>query len=420
MTATKNTVSSHPLVDASASPLSAVLPFAALNSLTTGAVMCAISTITQQAYAFGVDTNYFLGVEMGVAYIAGAMFAGPVIRRACARFPSLTMRRVLAFVMFGSAAACAIPAIPGIGPLAAWLFMAIYTPLAGALWPIVESYVSGGRHGEALRGSIGRFNVTWSAAAAIGLVVMAPFQKDAPLFSLYLFGALHIVSLVFLRGFHAEPGRHDVETHAVPAIYPRLLRCHRALLVTTYVVMYALNPYLPHLLATSFAISPAWITPTVAIYHAMRFVTFGTMERWHGWHGHFATAVVGALLLLVGFAGCLSSPLVHSATGSWPLGFATLVGGLLAFGAGAAALYTAALYYAMAVGAAEVDAGGTHEALIGVGYLAGPACGLLGGVAATAASRDEATLGIVTLGALIGVGFAWRAARVSGLDARGA
>ncbi len=39
-------------------------------------------------------------------------------------------------------------------------------------------------------------------------------------------------------------------------------------------------------------------------------------------------------------------------------------------------VYTAALTYALEAGRSEVDAGGTHEALIGAGYLFGPAAGL--------------------------------------------
>ena len=38
--------------------------------------------------------------------------------------------------------------------------------------------------------------------------------------------------------------------------------------------------------------------------------------------------------------------------------------------------YTAALYYVMEVGGGEVDAGGSHEALIGIGYTVGPLCGV--------------------------------------------
>ena len=50
--------------------------------------------------------------------------------------------------------------------------------------------------------------------------------------------------------------------------------------------------------------------------------------------------------------------------------------GLILFGIGIASVYVGALYYAMEVGAAAVDEGGKHEALIGAGYTIGPLCGL--------------------------------------------
>ena len=40
-------------------------------------------------------------------------------------------------------------------------------------------------------------------------------------------------------------------------------------------------------------------------------------------------------------------------------------------------IYAGAIYYAMEVGAAEVEAGGMHEALIGVGYTGGPMLGVM-------------------------------------------
>ena len=58
-----------------------------------------------------------------------------------------------------------------------------------------------------------------------------------------------------------------------------------------------------------------------------------------------------------------------------PASFATplpwMVFGFILFGLGAGASYHAALAYGMVVGEAEVDAGGTFEALIGLGYAGG-------------------------------------------------
>ena len=55
-----------------------------------------------------------------------------------------------------------------------------------------------------------------------------------------------------------------------------------------------------------------------------------------------------------------------------------LMVGLLFFGVGMGLTYYAALYYALAVGHAAVDAGGTFEALIGLGHCVGPLLGLCG------------------------------------------
>jgi hypothetical protein len=41
-------------------------------------------------------------------------------------------------------------------------------------------------------------------------------------------------------------------------------------------------------------------------------------------------------------------------------------------------IYYAALFYGMAVGGGEVEAGGKHEAVIGLGYLGGPVLALGG------------------------------------------
>ena len=137
---------------------------------------------------------------------------------------------------------------------------------------------------------------------------------------------------------------------------------------------------------------------------AARVVAFTLMERWHGWHGRWSIPLIGAAILLIAFAGLILAPT------QLPLDSARIVFvvSLLGFGVGVGIIYTAALYYAMHVGAAEVDAGGVHETLIGIGYTIGPACGL---VACLLASQSIITpervepvmLGTVTIIALAGI-----------------
>jgi hypothetical protein len=52
--------------------------------------------------------------------------------------------------------------------------------------------------------------------------------------------------------------------------------------------------------------------------------------------------------------------------------------GEIVFGVLSGVTYFAALYYAMVVKNASVDAGGAHEGLIGLGFSLGPGVGLIG------------------------------------------
>jgi hypothetical protein len=131
------------------------------------------------------------------------------------------------------------------------------------------------------------------------------------------------------------------------------------------------------------------------------------LGRWHGWHGRWSVAVVGTLCVLGGFGGTLLAPGLLSGTAALVL----VAAALAVFGAGLAALYTAALYYAFEVGGSE--GGGSHEALIGLGYSVGPACGLFvlalerRGIFA-AGRRDAALLAVITVLCLGAALYAWR------------
>ena len=59
----------------------------------------------------------------------------------------------------------------------------------------------------------------------------------------------------------------------------------------------------------------------------------------------------------------------------------------------------------MAVGNADVDAGGKHEAFIGVGYTVGPLCGLFGGMVWAGGAGVIAVTSVVVL-TMVGVAIA--------------
>lgn len=404
-------------------PLWAVLAFTFINSVATGISFNGLSFITERSYQYGPLANSLLFMFVGATYVAGALLTGPLLRRLFARFPGLTPRRVLAGLMSAATLLSALPVVTWIvvGPEARpssawsmWVFAGFYSGLCGTLWPIVESYLSGGRSGKRLRGDMSVWNITWSSALIVSVVSLGPLSKIDIIYALALGAVLHVVSFAVLAFLPSLPAAHAHE-HAgpVPASYPRLLAVHRLLLPLTYVVIYALLPMLPGVMQTMLTnvfspeVSTYWAAPVSSIWLAARVGTFFVLGRWQGWHGTWFTATAGTLSLLGGFGLCAVAPEVLS---GWPALLAGLAG-LCAIGIGAASIYCGALYYALEIGASEVEAGGAHEALIGVGYTVGPMCVLLPHFAhaqgwLAESSVSKVTLGLVSTAVVVTVCFA--------------
>lgn len=362
-----------------AAPAGPVFAFTFANSLGTGVVTTGIYFLTSHAYGFSRAENYLLGVAQGVTYVAAAFLAGPLVRR-IRRSLRITSRQLLALLMVLMAALCALPMAGaslsgGVGRNSAWSIWAtviLYSPLTGLLWPLVESYLSGGIRGEALRSRVGWWNVAWSSALVVAYLGVSPMVEKSATIALLALGFIHLGSMGFLLKLPAEPPAHvDDVPHVVPPSYPALLTTFRVLLPASYLLMAAMSPYLPKAMGTlgvaawmQMGLSAAWLLP--------RTLTFAALQKWQGWHGRWWHAGGGAILLMGGFgASVLSAETVGGRAG-----LVMLIAGLACFGVGLAVTYCGAIYYALEVGQAEVDAGGTHEALIGAGYTAGPAIGL--------------------------------------------
>jgi len=219
-----------------------------------------------------------------------------------------------------------------------------------------------------MRSAIGKFNLTWTPATALSLVVL-PLVPQRPLAMFAVFGisaagtAAAWAAIWFLPP-HPPPHAHEAAAQSIGAAYPALLRAASWLLPFSYVVAAILDPVLPHRLAVLGAGRAAG--PLAAVWMAARFLVLLLMWRSSFWHGRWGTLWAGGASLVGGLALVLLAPTL-----------ALLIAGLFLFGTGMGLVYYAALYYAMAVGHAAVDAGGGFEALIGVGYCVGPVLGLL-------------------------------------------
>jgi len=388
-----------------AAPLPAVLVQSVLNSLGTGAVTNGVFFVTDAAYSFSPLANYLLALLAGLSYIAGAVAVAPALERLIARSAAMTPRRALVLLLIALGLCCLLPWLAP-SPATIWLFIALYAPLTGALWPIVESYVSGGRTGRALRAATGAFNFSWAAAVALAYWLMAPaLALGAPLLIIALLGAVHILAAALAGLLPPAPGRHVEAPHPHPPVYEPLLAVFRQLLVLSYVLLYAISPLLPTKL-TDLGVALAWQTPLASLWMVSRLGVFALLERWEGWHGRWRTPLWTGGAMLAGFALFVLAPDVL--TLSLALGL---------FGLGAGGVYAAALYYALEVGRGAVEAGGGHEARIGAGYTLGPAAGALAWLAVRAEAVSAATAPRLMLLFIVAIAvvFALLALRAAGL-----
>jgi len=377
-------------------PRWAVLCLTWANSLGSGVLWSGVPFVTEREYGFTERENLLLALAESVIYLVVALASGPVLRRMGARFgvtPRAWMAAVLCVQGLSSLLVLAGPA----GTVAA---ACILSAVGAALWPVVESYVSSGRHGGEMRRSIAVFNVTWMSATAGSLLLMAPLVAVGHAsWSLLAMLPVSGCSLVLLRWFPAAPATHaDEHAHAhIAPQYPYLLRATRFVVPTSYVLISVLGPVLPFIMR-DLGMDEGMRTLVASLWMFARMLTVALLATRTFWHGRWSALAAGVLLLVGGFALAVLAP---SAT--------LLVAGLCAFGAGHGIIYYSSLYYAMAVGGAEVDAGGRFEALIGLGYVAGP---LVGMAAATSAAGLALTIcGAGALGMAPAV-LAWRAWRV--------
>jgi hypothetical protein len=256
-----------------------------------------------------------------------------------------------------------------------------------------------------MRAAIGWFNVTWTPATALGLLLMPIVTQVGMLAALALSAAGSLAALVATFKLPARPGAHapDEAQAAVGREYPFLVRAASWLLPMSYILCSAMSPLLPHRLA---AVSGGTAGGGVAaLWMVARFFTLLAMWRTGFWHGRWGTLALGAAALAAGLAAVMLAPSV-----------AVLAAGLVVFGVGMGLTYYAALYYSLAVGRAAVDAGGAFEALIGFGYFAGPLVGLgARGIASPehAGSTTVALAWLVAAGCSLGALARYRAARRS-------
>ena len=389
--------------------LTASLLLTGLASTGTSVIWNGLPFIAKREYGFGERENLALYLLIGVVYVTGALTSGVCTRKLR---PFLSMRTIIALLLVTVAGVCSLPLFfSGSGGWIVWTSGGVAGFCSAWLWPIVESYLVAGRHGKEMRHAIGWWNLVWMTSVAGVMLAMAPLMNDHASMVIVFLGVMNLLALGVLLWYPKNPPEHAEERSAehVPDGYRSLLKGARVLLPLSYIINGVLAPLLPFVLA-GIAIDIFWQTPIASIWMLAR--VFATALMWRsdhiswgqspgdcpheiwsvgscsndltlniqgqspgdcphkcierGWHGKWSVLWGSLIAMGVGFVCILiANSLV------------LLILGLMLFGGGMGVTYYVALYYAMAVGRAEVDAGGKHEAFIGGGYMVGPLIGLV-------------------------------------------
>ena len=331
---------------------------------------------THQVLRFTQAQNLWLALLIGVTYVAGATTSHPLSARFGERRTLLSVLLLLLSVHLVIAALPSAALLVGI--------LALIGFLQGAMWPIFETYMSAGETPRSLARALTRYNISWALSVPLSLALAGVIIASGSPRLLFvaagtLFGGVALSSRAFsARPAHLEANHAERPPADVLHSYRALLRAARLAMLLSYALMYVLAPLMPEIM-TGVGLETASAARAASLLDVARLSCFVALFAFHGWHARKLPILIAIAALPIGFALVLLGPHI-----------ATVISGEVLFGAAAGFLYTAALYYAQVVENASVDAGGAHEALIGVGYALGPGAGLIGTALAHGAGPGSA------------------------------
>jgi predicted MFS family arabinose efflux permease len=337
-----------------------------IESFATVLLERGIYFFTTDRLDYSSTENLWLAFAFGVTYVAGALGSHYVSQR-------VAERSVLLGSLLLLAALHLVLALDSRSRSVALLFPAIGL-LQGLKWPVIESFVSAGRAPAELVSLLGKFNVSWALSVPAALVAAGPiiasgrpelFFQSAAILNVIAIGLCWRLSArpVHLDDDHPERPPPFVLAHA-----GRLLVSARWSMLCSYILLFLLAPLLPETLRR-LDLEVATATAWASVLDVGRLVCFAAAGIFTAWRGRSGLLIASAALLPFSFALVLLAP-------SLPL----LAIGEVVFGVASGFCYSAALYYALLVKNAAVDAGGAHEGLIGLGFALGPLSGLVGSV----------------------------------------
>ncbi len=317
-------------------------------------------------YTFGMSDgqNLILALVSGLTYVVGAQLS----HYAGEKFSAKKVMMFLISVQIISPSLCffynSFPSLCFLFPL--------FAMANGMTWPFAESYASAGLDEKESSSSIGIYNISWSSAVPAGVwvsgwIISASGKNILMTVALTVFVAMLVAIFLPKRIPHltVESGETppNRESETCPDAKAMMLSGRWSMCFS-----YALIQLLSSLLPGRFyelGISVGVAGFVAGFVDMARILAFIWMSQTHCWHGKRSILFICSPVLSLGFVLCMFSDKI------W-----MILAGEMIFGIAAALSYYAALYYAMVIGNAQVGAGGSHETVIGAGFLAGPLAGI--------------------------------------------
>lgn len=341
-----------------------LIPLTFIQSLATVLLERGLYFYTDELLHFSEAENLCLGLMFGVFYAAGAMVSHLVTKT---RGERPTLHAVLLGLGVLNLTVAMMPS-----PAIVWTGFAGIAFLIGMKWPIIESYVTAGATPDRTLRVIGRFNMAWSSAMPIGLALTGVMIAwVSPTSFIMLAAVIYLCTLPLLTKLPWVPQHlpHDHPHRPDPARvrrYRALMVSSRWSLLATCAMMFLLVPLMPSLF-DRLGHGVLWSPALSAVVDLCRFLSFAGLGAWAFWRGRALPLAVSAVGIPAGFVMVLFATTTTMA-----------IAGQVVFGFCAGQVYFAALYHAMVLENASVEAGGHHEALIGSGFALGPLVGLAG------------------------------------------
>jgi predicted MFS family arabinose efflux permease len=317
----------------------------------------------KEQFLFTDEQNLLLAVSSGMAAVIGALMSARISRWLSPRYTLITVYVLLVFI-------CVIQAI-WTGPVTICIGTTCMMLLMLITWPILESYLSAGLSALDISRSIGRFNITWAIAMPLGMISAGPLIQYIPRGLYVLPAVLVFIPLLLAFSLEQQP-QHLSKDHDDRPDGPTTSRYYWLMIAARWTMLLntslgiSLAPLLPGILK-GLGVKVVWATAVAGVQDALRLFMFIIMQRTTRWHNRGRLLAMAIIGLIIGVT------LIYTASNIW-----MVVAGQILIGACGPMTYYIALYYAMLVHNASVEAGGAHEGVAALGLAVGPGAVILG------------------------------------------